>query len=92
MPIRQRSPTSASLTSMPAVVRFSPNCPSRIVAAELARPPVEVLAGEGVDGLVDAAVVLGVGDLVAVEPEPARPHGPVDRPLVDRGGSPCRPA
>ena len=78
MPIRQRSPTSASLTSMPSVVRFSPNWPSRISRPSSDLPGVEVLAGERVDRLVGATVVPGVGDLVALQAEAADPHRAVD--------------
>ena len=61
--------------------------------AELVGPGVEVLAREGVDRLVDAAVVLGVGDLVALEPEPARPAtGPSTGRLSMDGAADRRPS
>ncbi len=51
--------------------------------AELGLPVGVVLAGEGVDGLVDAAVVLEVGDLVTVDTEGLDAHRPGDGALVD---------
>ena len=48
---------------------FSPNAPSRMCQAELAGPPVEVLAGVDVEGLLRATVVGQVSLLVAVEAE-----------------------
>src|SRR2546430_2591333 len=58
------------------------------LAAQLPRPPGEVLAGVGVSRLVHAAVVVGVELAVAGQAEPARGHRSRYRPLVD--GRPLR--
>ena len=83
-PICQRSPISASLTSMPSVVKFSPNCPLADVQAQPLRPDVEVLSGERINGLVDAAVELGVGDLITLDAQRTHGNGPLDLRLDDR--------
>src|SRR5687767_15770867 len=87
-PTRQRSPMTAPVTSSPAVVRFSER-PASELTAELGGPPVQILARVGVDGLVPAAVVTDVDDLVAGEAHPAvgwrRDRDPQPRrALVDR--------
>ena len=69
---------------MPSVVKFSPNWPLGTVQAEPLGPDVEILAGKGVDGLEGAAVVLGVGHLVAVDAERAHGHRSLDLRLDDR--------
>ena len=56
-PTCQRSPISASLTSMPERGEVLAELPVGDLVPELGRPRVEVLAGEGVDRLVDPAVV-----------------------------------
>src|SRR6266700_3750242 len=55
------------------------------LAPEPLHPPVQVLAGIGVHRLFPAAVVLGVGLLVAVKPEEADPDPARGRALVYRG-------
>src|SRR5208283_692767 len=55
------------------------------VPAQLAGPPVEVLAGVDVEGLLRATVVGQVSLLVAVEAEPAHPDRARHGALVDRG-------
>jgi hypothetical protein len=50
-------------------------------------PRVEVLAGERVDRLVDAPVVLDVGDLVTLEPERGGAHRTVGPVLLDRAAA-----
>src|SRR6267378_5251447 len=42
VPTSQRSPTSAPFTSIPSVVRFSPNCATGKRTAELALPPPQI--------------------------------------------------
>jgi hypothetical protein len=54
------------------------------LAADDARPDVEVLAGVCVDGLHRATVVLQVGDLVGTDTVVVHAHRPFDRTLVDR--------
>ena len=76
---------------MPCGGEVLPELPVADRPAELALPEVEVLAGEGVDGLVDPAVVLGVGDLVALEPERVCAHRTGHRTLVDRGAPDAGP-
>ena len=70
-PARQRSPTTAPLTSIPRTVRLSRRSRDQL-AAELAAPPLVVLDGVGVQRLVDPAVDLGVALGVAVHV--GRPH------------------
>ena len=59
------------------------------VPAQLAGPPVEVLAGVDVEGLLRATVVGQVSLLVAVEAEPAHPDRARHGALVDRGTPDC---
>ena len=72
------------------MVRFSPKQPVGQLAAQAGLPGVEVLALEGVDGLLVAAVVLGVPDEVpdqaAAEPAALGPGGPD----LHRAGRPGR--
>ncbi len=83
-PIRQRSPTTAPLTSRPSVVRFSPNAPGPELAPELALPERRVLGRVGVDGLVGAAVDAPVGLVVALDVDARDAHAALDRRLADR--------
>ena len=57
-PMRQRSPMTAPVTSIPDVVRFSPNMPFVSSRLELGLPRIEILPGVGVDRLIVAAVHL----------------------------------
>ena len=84
VPIRQRSPITAPVTSTPSVVRFSPNIPGGDVAAELLRPPRRVLARVRVDRLVGTAVDAPVGLVVAGEVDALDAHAALDRRLADR--------
>src|SRR6266702_254092 len=53
------------------------------LVAEPFHPPVQVLPGVGINGLLIAAVVLLVGVLVAGQPEHPQPDAAGDWPLVD---------
>ena len=80
----------APLTSTPRVVRFSPKTPPGSSRPSSALPAVQVLPGEGVDGLVVAAVVAQVADGVAASPLPPTPLGPgAATPPARRPGA-CR--
>ena len=83
VPMRQRSPSSAPVRSIPVVRRFSPNRPGRQLAVELRGPPVGVLLGVGVERLPLAAVELPVDLHVAVQTEPVDGDPAGHRPLVD---------
>jgi hypothetical protein len=97
-PVRQRAPASAPARSSPP----GPSGPPGPAGGQLAPPlplplpPVQVLAGAGVHGLVRAAVMRGGADEVtgqAVRPRLTgppgargrRPHRPADRVLADAG-------
>ena len=92
MPTRQRSPTSASLTSMPSVVRFSPNWPSRICCAELARPRSRGPRGRRRRRPGRRHRGARCRHLVALEAERADRDRAGDRALVDRRCGRCRPS
>jgi hypothetical protein len=55
-------------------------------AAELGRPPVDVLPGVGIHGLVGAAVDAAVGLVVAGDVHAADRHAAAGRLLPDRAG------
>ena len=85
VPIRQRSPIRAPETSMPAVVRFSPNVARPAGRGRVSVAPERVvLARVGVDGLVRPAVDGAVGLVVALEVDAAHGDRAVDRLLADR--------
>ena len=85
LPIRQRSPIRAPVTSTPDVVRFSPNMPLVRGPGQFGFPLVEVFARVDVDGLIVAAVKLliadGVADQAAAETATHR-AGRADHDLV----------
>src|SRR6266704_4173657 len=90
-PIRQRSPQVQALGR-----QVLPELAGRQLVPQFPLPPVQVLAGVRVHGLVRAAVMLGGTDDVtgqAVRPRVTRPLGarvadryrPADRVLADAG-------
>ena len=86
VPTRQRSPTSAPVTSRPDVVRFSPIDPGGTGRPSCSDHQIRSSCGVGVGGAVGTAVGLPVGLVVAVDVHAVGGDPTGHGLLVDAGG------